>query len=155
MPDSTTLWSIAHQAPLSMGFSRQDYWIGLPFPFPGDLLNPGLKPTSHTSSALTRGFFTSSTTGEALLRVESLNTKFYIRIYIINGVKKEWINSTALHDRREDDKREDSAKEITQIQHRKHICSTIYGKYEMKHETFRVDEAWKILPNKLLLCHWQ
>ena len=35
-------WTVAHQAPLSMGFSRQEYWSGLPFPSPGDLLNPGL-----------------------------------------------------------------------------------------------------------------
>ena len=39
-----TLWSIAHQAPLSMGFSRQEYWNGLPFPSPGDLPNPGIEP---------------------------------------------------------------------------------------------------------------
>ena len=38
-----TLWTVAHQAPLSMGFSRQEYWSGLPFPSPGDLLDPGIK----------------------------------------------------------------------------------------------------------------
>ena len=38
-----TPWTIAHQAPLSMGFSRQEYWSGLPFPSPGDLPNPGIK----------------------------------------------------------------------------------------------------------------
>ena len=38
--------TVAHQAPLSMGFSRQEYWCGLPFPFPGDLPNPGTKPRS-------------------------------------------------------------------------------------------------------------
>ena len=37
---------IGHQAPLSMGFSRQEYWSGLPFPSPGDLLNPGIEPKS-------------------------------------------------------------------------------------------------------------
>ena len=41
-----TLWTVAHQAPLSMGFSRQDYSSGLPCPPPGDLPNPGIKPTS-------------------------------------------------------------------------------------------------------------
>ena len=41
-----TPWTIAYQAPLSMGFSRQDYWSGLPFPSPGDLLNPGIEPGS-------------------------------------------------------------------------------------------------------------
>ena len=46
-----TLWSIAHQAPLSMGFSRQEYWIGLPFPSPGDLPNPGTEPGSPALQA--------------------------------------------------------------------------------------------------------
>ena len=41
-----TLWSAARQAPLSMGFSRQEYWRGLPFPSPGDLPDPGIKPKS-------------------------------------------------------------------------------------------------------------
>ena len=41
-----TPWTVAYQAPLSMGFSRQQYWSGLPFPSPGDLPNPGLKPGS-------------------------------------------------------------------------------------------------------------
>ena len=39
-------WTVAHQAPQSMGFSRQEYWSGLPFPFPGDLPNPGIEPGS-------------------------------------------------------------------------------------------------------------
>ena len=41
-----TPWTLAHQAPLSMGFSRQEYWSGLPFPSPGDLPNPRIKPRS-------------------------------------------------------------------------------------------------------------
>ena len=41
-----TLWAVARQAPLSMGFSRQEYWSGLPFPSPGDLPNPGIEPGS-------------------------------------------------------------------------------------------------------------
>ena len=41
-----TLWTVACQAPLSMGFPRQEYWSGLSFPFPGDIPNPGIKPTS-------------------------------------------------------------------------------------------------------------
>ena len=40
------LWTVAHQAPLSLGFSRQEYWSGLPFPSPGDLPNPGIEPRS-------------------------------------------------------------------------------------------------------------
>ena len=47
MSDSfVTPWTVAHQAPLSMGFSRQEYWSGVPFSPPGDLLDPGIKPTS-------------------------------------------------------------------------------------------------------------
>ena len=41
-----TPWTVAHQAPQSMGFSRQEYWSGLPFPSPGDLPDPGIKPGS-------------------------------------------------------------------------------------------------------------
>ena len=41
-----TPWTVAYQGPLSMGFSKQDYWSGLPFPSPGDLPNPGIKPGS-------------------------------------------------------------------------------------------------------------
>ena len=43
-----TLWTVAHQAPLSMGFSRQEYWGGLLFPSPGDLPDPGIKSGSPT-----------------------------------------------------------------------------------------------------------
>ena len=46
-----TSWSVAHQA-LSMGFSRQEYWSGLPFPTPGDLTNPGAEPTSLVYPAM-------------------------------------------------------------------------------------------------------
>ena len=45
-----TPWTIAHQAPLSMRFPRQEYWSGLPCPPPGDLPDPGIKPTSLTSA---------------------------------------------------------------------------------------------------------
>ena len=44
--DSVTPWTVARQAPLSMGFSRQGHWRGLPFPLPGDLPNPGIEPRS-------------------------------------------------------------------------------------------------------------
>ena len=46
-----TSWTVAHQAPPSMGFSRQEYWSGLPFPSPGDLPHPGIKPRSPTLQA--------------------------------------------------------------------------------------------------------
>ena len=41
-----TPWTVAHKVPLSMGFSRQEYWSGLPFPSPGDLPDPGIEATS-------------------------------------------------------------------------------------------------------------
>ena len=63
--DSATPGTIARQAPLSTGFSRQEDWSGLPCPPPGDLPNLGIKPTSPTSPALTGRFFTASTTWEA------------------------------------------------------------------------------------------
>ena len=56
------LWTIAHQASLSMGFSRQEYCSQLPCPPLGDLPDPGLEPASLTSPALAGGFFTTSTT---------------------------------------------------------------------------------------------
>ena len=59
-----TPWTIAHQAPLCMGFSRQEYWSGLPCPPPGDLPYPGIKPVSLRSPALAGGFFTISATWE-------------------------------------------------------------------------------------------
>ena len=46
-----TPWTVAHQAPLSMEFSRQEYWSGLPFPPPGDLPDPGIEPRSPTLQA--------------------------------------------------------------------------------------------------------
>ena len=52
-----TVWTVACQAPLSMGFCRQEYWSGLPRPPPGDLPDPGIEPMSPTSPALAGGFF--------------------------------------------------------------------------------------------------
>ena len=59
-----TLWTIAHQAPLSLAFSRQEYWGGLPCPLPGDLPDSGTEPASFTSPALAGGFFTTRSTWE-------------------------------------------------------------------------------------------
>ena len=61
-----TLRTVARQALLFMGFSRQEYWCGLPFPPPWDLSNPGIKPALRLSPALAGGFFTSRTTWEDL-----------------------------------------------------------------------------------------
>ena len=67
-----TLWTLAHQAPLSMGFSRQEYWIGLLFTSPGNLPDPGIEPTSLAPPELAGGFFTTGATWEAYLII-SLN----------------------------------------------------------------------------------
>ena len=56
------LWTVACQGPLSMGFSRQGYWSGLPCPSLGDLPDPGIEPTSLMSPALASGFLTTSAT---------------------------------------------------------------------------------------------
>ena len=60
-----TPWTVTLQVPLSMGFSTQEYWSGLPCPPPGDLSEPGIETVSLMSSALTGKFFTTSTTWEA------------------------------------------------------------------------------------------
>ena len=57
-----TLWTVAHQAPLSMGFSRQEYWSGLPFPASGDFPDPRIELVSLTSPALAGSIFTASAT---------------------------------------------------------------------------------------------
>ena len=58
---------VDHQAPLSMEFSKQEYWRGLPFPPPGDLPNPGIKLMSPVSPALAGGFFTIQPPRKAML----------------------------------------------------------------------------------------
>ena len=59
-PTLSAPWAVARQAPLSMGFPSQEYWSGLPFPPPGDLPDPGIKPTSPP---LAEGFFTTEPPG--------------------------------------------------------------------------------------------
>ena len=61
---SATPWTVAHQAPLSMGFPRQEYWSGLLFPSPGDLPNPGMEPLSFVSPALAGEFITAEPPGK-------------------------------------------------------------------------------------------
>ena len=57
-----TPWTVAHQAPLSMEFSRQEYWSGLPCPPPGNVPDPTIEPTFLMSPALAGGFFNTSAT---------------------------------------------------------------------------------------------
>ena len=75
VPLFTTLWTLAHQAPLSMGFSRQEYWSGLPFSPPGDIPNPGIKPMSPEASALADVFFTTEPPGKPFLYLRILQIR--------------------------------------------------------------------------------
>ena len=72
----------SHQAPLSMGFSRQECWSGLPFPSPGDLLDPGIEPTSP---ALASRFFTTEPPGKSLVLIFF----FFLGVNTIHLVKTE------------------------------------------------------------------
>ena len=69
VPLFATPWTVARQAPLSLGFSRQEYWSGVLCSPPGDLLNPRIESASPTSLALAGGFSTASTTWEEAQRV--------------------------------------------------------------------------------------
>ena len=64
------LWTVAHQAPLSMGFSRQEYWSGLPLPPPGDLPDSVIEQISPVSPALAGRFFTTALPGKPFCTVE-------------------------------------------------------------------------------------
>ena len=71
-----TVWTVAGQIPLSVGFSRQEYWSGVPYPPSGDLPNPGIELMSLASSALAGRFFTISATWEALQFFTGPNSLF-------------------------------------------------------------------------------
>ena len=73
-----TLWTVSHQAPLFMGFSRHEYWTGLTCPSPGDLPDPGVEPASFMSCALAGKFFTTRATWEASIYIYI----YFIYIYI-------------------------------------------------------------------------
>ena len=66
-----TPWTALHSAPLSMEFCRQESWGELPFPFPGDIPNPGVKPLSPVSPALAGRFFTSEPCGKPSVPIMS------------------------------------------------------------------------------------
>ena len=68
MSDFVSPWTIAHQAPLSMEFSKQEYWSELPFSPPGDLPDSGIVPTSAASPALTSRFFTTVPPGKPQIK---------------------------------------------------------------------------------------
>ena len=75
-----TPWTVVLRAPLSMGFSRQEYWRGMPCPPPGDLLNPGIGPASLMSPALAGGFFTTSGQPHWLISCDELLTPWHVTV---------------------------------------------------------------------------
>ena len=84
---SATLWTVVCQAPLSMGFSKQEYWSGLPCSPPGDLSYPEIEPVSLTSPALAGRFSTTSISWEALHRLYIISKFFLVASYNIDTVK--------------------------------------------------------------------
>ena len=72
-----TLWTVGHQDLKSLKFSRQEYGSGLPFPTPGDLPDPGIKPPSPASPALASGFFTTELTGKPHLHWNHFFKRFF------------------------------------------------------------------------------
>ena len=70
-------WTAAHQAPLCLGFSRQEHWSGLPFPPPGDLPHPGIDPPPPACPALAGGFFTTAPPGKP---TQNLTRSTYITL---------------------------------------------------------------------------
>ena len=67
MSNSVTPWTVAHQAPLPVDFSRQEYWHRMSFSAPGDLPNPGIELASPVTPAVTGGFFTTAPPGKSYI----------------------------------------------------------------------------------------
>ena len=88
MSDHAIPWTVAHQSPLSMGFSRQEHWSGLPCPPPGDLPQPEIEPTSLVSLALGGRFFTTSATWETpILKIPRTKSNF---LYDVGRSAEQW-----------------------------------------------------------------
>ena len=88
------LWTVAYQAPLFMGFSRQEYWSGLPFPPSANLPDPRFELTCVTFPVLAGGFFTSSTTWEApTISMHYSNCFLGINSYLNTVSATELLNS--------------------------------------------------------------
>ena len=85
-----TPWTVACQASLSVGFSRQEYWSGLPCPPPGDLSDPGIGPSSLMSPALAGGFSTTSVTWDD---VQNSGENYYWFIINIKDTIQEHLNA--------------------------------------------------------------
>ena len=89
--NSATLWTTACQAPLSMGFSRQEYWSGMLCPPPGELPNPRIEPTSLMSPALAGRFFTVMPPAKPLFLCLECN----VHAHVFFGMPKPFLNIKA------------------------------------------------------------
>ena len=118
-----TPWTVAHQAPLSIGFSRQEYWSGLPFPSPGDLPNPGIEPRSPALQADT---LTSETPGKSLVMA------------LLNHKKEE---NTAVHNNM-DGPGGHMLSEISQTEKKKYCMMFICGIYSFKSQFHKNNIKW-------------
>ena len=93
MSDSFNSWTVAHQALLSMDFSRQEHWNGLPFPVPGDLPNTGIEPASppwQAVSCIAGRFFTTEPSVKPIVK-ESVNHSVLPDFLWPHGLKPTWL----------------------------------------------------------------
>ena len=88
--------TVAHQSPLSMGFPRQEYWSGLPFPPPGDLPNLGIKLASPASSTLAGGFLTTVPPGKPINSTLSIKMQVFF-LGTAPGLDRGFCNLKSLH----------------------------------------------------------
>ena len=90
-----TPWSVVHQAPVSVGFSRQEYWSGLPFPPPGDLPNPGMELTRRVSYYTGRFFTIEPQSAFLFYSAWGQRTWFSFNLYlqsVVFQLESEWQN---------------------------------------------------------------
>ena len=100
LPECETLWTVDCQALLSMGFSREENWSGLPCPPPGDLSHLGIKPASLMSPSLIGRFFTTSTTWEGLHSLCKSEMIVWASMFSAYSVRSNWLVLGCIHERR-------------------------------------------------------